>query len=867
MHRFSLNTRSSRRCRLLTAAAFLVSSPAATAQSPLPNAPLPVAPLPVASTPITSTSAFVLAQDGGAAQPAPDALQSPGTIPTPTLPRTEVLAEDDAPPAQPAPPADEPPSTPGGPSFERALESGGNESVITSERIEQNVARGLGDIFRYEPGVQVQSSTGRFGDTSINIRGLEGNRVLMSIDGVRSPDAFLQGPIQLGRASVDPSLLKQVEIVRGPGSLIYGEGAIGGVVAFETKDPDDFLDLLGRDSYFGVSGSYFSADSSWAETPIVALRTGNLDAMVAYTRRDGSELETAGAFHADPQQYQSDYILGKLVYHFDPDSELDFSVEWQNRQIGTNLRSTLADPPGSFNTFVTTPEVFPGALPGSRFSSIADDENRRIRYSLTHDYDNPCGGLFAHVRLQIYYQDAQINDARLQQFLVPAVVAPFVPNRHQIDDTSNNFFTQDHFGGRAIVRGEFDNGVVRHKLVYGVDALRTDTGRLRDGIIVNQATGTTVNSGQVSDPTPVKVLPDVTTTRVGLFFRDRIETDALPFAITPGVRVNYYSAEFALPDPLFDASGGTPENVSEWNAQPLVELSVPITEQLESIVRYARGYRGPPIEDAGIGFTNPLFGYVILPNVDLTSETSDSIDVGLSYSGELVAAYAGGYYNHYDGFIENVSLGLNPNTGLIEFQQRNLDAQIYGVEMSAEVRLFGQLCESSPRGGTGSAQGGTGSASAGRLCDGCGFGDADAALPKEFYGWSAFGNFTHSVGQNLEDDVPLDSIPPMYAIAGLRYRAMENRWGVEFVSTMVHRKDRYSGADPNQFITPGYGVFDLLAYANVSKNVQVNVGLFNLSNREYYQWLNLRGIEANDADRTRFAAPGINAAATLKVQW
>ncbi len=866
MHRFSLSPRSTsprtsrprspHHRQLLTAAALLVSPTFAAAQSLAPAAPLPV----------QSTPVFVQAQDTDtdtdtntethtlAAQPTPD------LIPTPTLPPTEVQAQDDAPPPQP-PPADEPPSTPGGPSFERALQSGGNESVITSERIDQNVTRGLGDVFRYEPGVQVQSSTGRFGDTSINIRGLEGNRVLMSIDGVRSPDAFQQGPVQLGRASVDPSLLKQVEIVRGPGSLIYGEGGIGGVVAFETKDPDDFLDLLGRDTYFGVSGSYFSADSSWAETPIVAFRTGNLDALVAYTRRDGSELETAGAFHADPQQYQNDYILGKLVYHIDPDSELDFSVEWQNRQTGTNLRSTLADPAGSFNTFVTTPEVFPSALPGSRFAGDSDDENRRIRYSLTHDYENPCGGLLAHVRLQIYYQDSQINDTRVQRFLVPAVVAPFVPNRHQIDDISDNFFTQDHFGGRAIVTGQLDNGVVQHSLTYGVDALRTETGRLRTGTMTNVATGATVNSNQISEPTPIKVLPDVATTRVGLFFRDRIETDRLPFSITPGVRVNYYSAEFALPDPLFDNSGGTPEDISQWNAQPLVEINVPITEQLAGIVRYARGYRAPPVEDAGIGFTNPLFGYTVLPNVDLDSETSDSIDLGLSYSGELVAAYAGGYYNHYDGFIENVSLGLNPNTGLLEFQQRNLDAQIYGVEMAAEIRLLGQLCERS------AYQGATGSASARRTRNPCGIGEADAALPKEFYGLSAFGNFTHSVGDNLEDDLPLDSIPPMYAIAGLRYRAMENRWGVEFISTMVHRKDRYSGVDADQFLPPGYGVFDLLAYANVAENVQVNAGLFNIFDREYYQWLNLRGVEANQSDRTRFAAPGINAAATLKVQW
>jgi hemoglobin/transferrin/lactoferrin receptor protein len=780
-------------------------------------------------------------------------IQVQDETPESTLPRTEVEAEVDQPPTTP-PPQDEPPepAPPGGESFEQALDTAGNESIITSERIDQNVTRSLSDVFRYEPGVQVQSSIGRFGETSINIRGLEGNRVLMSIDGVRAPDALLQGPVQLGRAAIEPSLLKRVDIVRGPGSLIYGEGGIGGVVAFETKDPDDFLDLLGRDSYFGVSASYFSAYTGWSETPVIAYRAGDLETMIAYTRRDANELETEGAFGADPQDFQSDYILTKFVYHTSPDNELDFSFEWQNQEVVTNLRSVLANPPGAFNTFVTTPEVFPGALPASRFLADANDENRRTRFSLTDDFENPGGGVFGNVRLQIYYQESQIGDNRLQRFLVPAVVPPMVPNRHIIDDLNNNIFAQEHFGGRVIVRGEHDNGFATHSLIFGVDALRTETARLRDGIVVNEATGTSVKSNQISEPTPEKVLPDVATTRLGLFFRDRIESEHFPIAITPGVRTNYYAADFALPDPLFDASSGTPQDITEWNVQPLIEFGIPLTEKLESVLRYARGYRAPPVEDAGIGFVNPLFGYVVIPNPNLDKETSDSLDLGFTYKGEWFAGYAGGYYNHYDGFIESVDLGLNPNTGLLEFQQRNLDAQIYGLELAGELRLLGDLADapSAAAGGTPTRRG-----------------DSDAARPLEFYGLSAFGNFTHSVGDNLEADLPLDSIPPLYGIVGMRFRGLENRWGAELISTLVHRKDRYSGANPDQFITPGYGILDLLVYANVSDNVQFNAGAFNLLDKEYYQWLNVRGVEDNQRDLTRYAAPGINFAATMRVQW
>jgi hemoglobin/transferrin/lactoferrin receptor protein len=773
-----------------------------------------------------------------------------------TLPPTDVEAPDDPEPPPPAP-TDEPPEPapvpPGGEAFEQALDTAGNESIITSERIDQNVTRSLSDVFRYEPGIQVQSSIGRFGETSINIRGLEGNRVLMSVDGVRAPDAFQQGPIQLGRAAIEPTLLKQVDIVRGPGSLIYGEGGLGGVVAFETKDPDDFLGVLGKDTYFGINGSYFSAYSGWAETPVMAFRLGDIEILAAYTRRDANEVDTKGAFGADPQDLQSDYFLGKIVYHSTPDNELDFAIEYQNQDVFTNLRSVLADPPGFLNTFVTTPEVFPSALPGSRFLADAKDENQRTRFSITDDYENPAGGVFSHVRLQIYYQESFIQDTRLQRFLVPAVVPPFVPNRHIIDDVNANFFTQEHFGGRAIVRGEHDNGYATHGLIFGVDALRTETGRLRTGTIFNRSTGTSVNSNQISEPTPEKVLPDVVTDRVGLFFRDRIESEFFPITITPGVRTNYYAADFDVPDPLFDDSNGTPEDITEWNVQPLIEFGIPLTEKVEGVVRYTRGYRAPPVEDAGIGFTNPLFGYTVIPNTELGKEVSDSTDVGLTYKGEWLAAYVGGYYNLYDGFIESVDLGLDPNTGLLEFQQQNLDAQIYGVEFAGELRLLGDMADASNNVGI-------------ERMDDRG-GEQFAAGRQEFYGLSAFGNLSHSVGDNLEVDVPLDSIPPLYGIAGLRYRALENRWGVELISTMVHRKDRYSGVNPDQFITPGYGILDLLSYWNVSENVQFNAGVFNLLDKEYYQWLNVRGVEVNQRDRTRYAAPGINFAATMRVQW
>ena len=147
-------------------------------------------------------------------------------------------------------------------------------SVITSQQIDEMLATDIKDLVQFEPGVSVrsapyrisaQASTGRGGNEGFNIRGLEGNRVLILADGIRVPDAFDFGPQAVGRGDyVDLSLLKSVEILRGPASALYGSDGVAGAVSFITKDPDD---LVGPDELWHAEGTvgFSSADESWAE--------------------------------------------------------------------------------------------------------------------------------------------------------------------------------------------------------------------------------------------------------------------------------------------------------------------------------------------------------------------------------------------------------------------------------------------------------------------------------------------------------------------------------------------------------------------------------------------------------------------------
>ena len=116
-------------------------------------------------------------------------------------------------------------------------------AVISEKEIEENMVKDLNDLFEYTPGVTV-NGTQRQGVQSINIRGTEGKRVKILVDGASQPGVFSGGPysfINSSAVTVDPDMLKSVEIVKGAASSLHGSDAIGGVVAFETKDPKDFL--------------------------------------------------------------------------------------------------------------------------------------------------------------------------------------------------------------------------------------------------------------------------------------------------------------------------------------------------------------------------------------------------------------------------------------------------------------------------------------------------------------------------------------------------------------------------------------------------------------------------------------------------
>lgn len=165
----------------------------------------------------------------------------------------------------------------------------GSVSVIARDEIESRITASVAEIFAQTPGVQFTGGPRRTGEIPA-LRGVSGEGVLVLFDGVRQN--FLSG--HDGRFFIEPDLLKAAEVVRGPGSALYGSSALGGVIAFETVDASDLLD---EDAQFGfrVKSGFQGLNDEWmvGGTVFGTTRDGKTGGLASFTFRESDDINVA----------------------------------------------------------------------------------------------------------------------------------------------------------------------------------------------------------------------------------------------------------------------------------------------------------------------------------------------------------------------------------------------------------------------------------------------------------------------------------------------------------------------------------------------------------------------------------------------
>lgn len=694
-------------------------------------------------------------------------------------------------------------------------------TVVDDGEIARTLTESIRDMVRYIPGVTVPFQGQRFGLAGFQIRGLGGNRVQVAVDGVRIPDGFAIGDFSnASRNFVDTDSLKQVEILRGPASSLFGSSALAGVVALTTRDPADWLADSTGDFTVRTRAGFYSADEGWVASGTLAARGERLSGSVQWVERSGGELDNQGNVggtgptrtRPNPHEYDGRNLLAKLLLDEGRDRQWRLTLEQNETDSETDVLNLVRSQ--DFSAVYGMPYIVETA------SVRGDDGNRRRRISLDYQARQP--GWADHFSWKVYHQDARTEQDTFEDRTTIVHGQPSPVHRFRRAE-----FEQQILGTEATARWAFSTSNVEHDLVGGFEVFETITEQMRDGFERDRTDGST-STTVGPDDFPVRDFPNSTTLEAGLYLEDRMAFGP-HFKLIPGIRVDYYELEPEL-DRIFveDNPGFEPAAVEETSVTPRLGAIYALSDRLDLFAQYARGFRSPPYNDVNVGFTNLQFGYTAIPNPDLEPEESRGWELGLRGRGDWGHFSLAAYRNDYDDFIESfVSLGVDPDTGLIVFQSQNLtDVRIEGIEAAATLDL-GSL----------------------------------ASALDDFH---LRGAASWSRGDDLSADAPLDSIEPLTGVVGLRWLPAKLPLDIELIATVVDGKDDVAG--PDDFHSPGHLTLDLLAGWEISPGTQLGLGLFNLTDRKYWAWSSVRGRAADDPGLDRYTQPGFNAGVSLTWQ-
>lgn len=672
----------------------------------------------------------------------------------------------------------------------------------TNERtLEAKQVRSIEDLGRtIDPGVNFNRST-----NTVNIRGLEGNRVATLVDGI--PLSYFRDGARGtsgGTDSFDFFSLTTVDVVKGADSSRIGGGAMGGALLLRTLEP---ADLIGEGKDWGgkVGSGYDSTDHSWFNGAAVAKKIENTSIMFLGSYKKGNERQTQGTVDtygptrtkANPADYDQYNMLFKLRQDTDSGHSFGFTAERFRSDKDTDLKQGQ-------NTLATSTY-----RPGQYTST---DLNERTRVSLDYEYEAPStDGLIDAAQATLYWQKQERmigNDA----YRYVSVPGPY-QRRNSTDESG--------FGFNGYIDSGFKTGEVDHVFTLGTSAFISQASQYSAGFDSCPATGPYVSpyTNCAMLHTNQSDMPDVDSKQFSVFAQDRMEFGTSGFSLTPGLRFDWYDRS---PQDTPAYTNGAMEPVmppgsqdSAWSPKLLAEYEV--NDQVTIFAQWAMAFRAPTTNELYLTYGAPTT-YIQIGNPDLKPETSNGFDIGARFGDDDFGGSVSAFYNRYRNFIDTraltnaevIAAGYDPLDYSSRTGYQNVArAQISGVELSAHKQFAN--------------------------------------------GFNVRAGFAYTRGMNLITNKELNSVAPMKGTIGVGYAA--EQWGVDALLTGVAGVSDKSTAT---FKAPGYGIVDLTAWwePEQMKGLRINAGVYNVFDRTYFDALNTKTTTIAAATKDYYSEPG-----------
>ncbi len=505
--------------------------------------------------------------------------------------------------------------------------------VIEGEALDPTRAQDIRELVRELPNVEVKrapqrfgavtGSTGRDGNAGFNIRGLDGNRVLLTVDGIRMPRELnnqVFGAAAFGRDHYDLGLISRVEILRGAASALYGSDGLAGMVSMTTTAPRDLL--KNGQTFGGRVGVRTDTEDKSVGTgaTLAGIASDSLQWLGSVQVGRAKALDNMGENHSldsnrtapNPQKDKSVSALGKIILTPGAGQTHTFTLEHVDKD--------------------TEVEGYTGRSPTASGVQDLDGTSEMQRTRASWDGRFQLQSAWADsLRATVGYQQSESREWSRE-------VRTAVPNVRERDVAYHEDLWQ------AVLQAErtrrLSNGWA-HTLIYGVDISVAELDNLVTGV-----------AGPAYETYPLQRFPKTRETNSALFVQSEFVNER--WSLIPALRYDRFSLK-PQSSPLYPL---TPAELSDSALSPKLGLIFRPEPHWQVFANAAAGFKAPSPLQLNNFFQNALANYRTLPNPDLKPETSQTLELGARGEHGRFHWLATAFTGRYKDFIEdNVRVG------------------------------------------------------------------------------------------------------------------------------------------------------------------------------------------------------------------
>jgi hemoglobin/transferrin/lactoferrin receptor protein len=542
---------------------------------------------------------------------------------------------------------------------------------VTQEQIFRNNPQTSADLLSQTGTIFVQKS--QLGGGSPMIRGFATNRVLLVVDGVRMNNAIYRSGNLQNILSVDALALETTEVIFGPGSLIYGSDAIGGVMDFHTLQP-----RLSTDGKLRVKGSslvrYSTANKEKTMHADVNLGGTKWSFLTSLTYSSFDDLKMGK--NGGPNSYlRPEYVqrinrIDSIIFNPDP------RVQRFSGYDQWNLLQKLRFKPGKHLDMVYS---FTYARTGDapRYDRLIQYRNGRLRFA-EWNYGPMIWAMhnlqLLHSRKTSLYDEARIT-AAYQDYEESRIDRARGNNNRTIQTEKVRAYSINADAVKKIRKGE---------LFYGAELVWNKV----------RSNGERVNITSNSSSAFASRYPDGSTWSTSSLYGSYKTNLKTKLTLTSGVRFSYntLSATFDntfIPFPFETAS------IRKGALTGNAGLVYRPAEGWQINAMISTGYRMPNIDDIGKLFES-IPGIITVPNPNLEPEYAWNVEAG------IVKHIPGKYrleLNVFHTLLDNAivrrpstfngadSILFNGVQSGVEALQNAARATVSGIQFSADIVL------------------------------------------------------------------------------------------------------------------------------------------------------------------------------------